>query len=158
MSRQIEDDSNLHEIIPISFNIQEILQESYHSMVTDTYKVQTRAQAKAQVKAPTVVDTQPIAQKATPNIDKLPNKTKGKRDIKMLPNGIIQQSPKGIVLPPESIFPPVVVPPSIRLPPKPPNVDKATAGPDLGPDLKMDIEENSPHQEGIITETYVAPD
>ena len=30
LSRQIEDDSNLHEIIPISFNIWEILQENYH--------------------------------------------------------------------------------------------------------------------------------
>ena len=27
-----------------------------------------------------------------------------------------------------------------------------------GPDPRMDIEENSPHQEGIITEFYVAPD
>ena len=59
-SRQIEDDSNLHEIIPISFNIQEILQESYHSMVADTYNVQTRAQAKAQANTPTAVDPQPI--------------------------------------------------------------------------------------------------
>ena len=47
LSRQIEDDSNPHEIIPISFNIWEILQESYHNMVTNTYKVQMRAQAKA---------------------------------------------------------------------------------------------------------------
>ena len=44
LSRQIEDDSNLHESIPILFNIQEILQVSYYNMVTDTYKVQTRAQ------------------------------------------------------------------------------------------------------------------
>ena len=29
LSRQIEDDSNLHEIIPISFNIKEILKENY---------------------------------------------------------------------------------------------------------------------------------
>ena len=57
----MEDDSNLHEIIPMSFNIQEILQESYHNMVTDTYKVQTRAQAKAQTKAPTVVNVQQVA-------------------------------------------------------------------------------------------------
>ena len=27
-----------------------------------------------------------------------------------------------------------------------------------GPNPSMDIEENSPHQEGILTETYVAPD
>ena len=48
--------------------------------------------------------------------------------------------------------------PSVRLPPKPPNIDKATTNPGLGPDPNMDIEENLPHQEGIITETYVAPD
>ena len=61
LSRQIEDDSNLHEIIPISFNIWEILQENYHNIVSDTYKVQMRAQAKAQANAPTVVNTQPVA-------------------------------------------------------------------------------------------------
>ena len=60
LSRQIEDNSNPHEIIPISFNIQEILQEIYHSMVPDTYNVQTRAQARPQANAPTAVDTQPI--------------------------------------------------------------------------------------------------
>ena len=43
LSRQIEDDSNLHEIIPISFNIWEILQDNYHQLTTDTYNMQTRA-------------------------------------------------------------------------------------------------------------------
>ena len=80
----------------MSFNIQEILQESYHSMVTDTYEVQTRAQAKAQTKAPTVVDTQPIAQKVVPRIDKLPSKTIEKSNITRLPSRIIQQSPKAL--------------------------------------------------------------
>ena len=60
LSRQIEDDSNLHEIIPISFNIQETLQENYHHMIADTYNVQMRAQVKAQANAPTVLDTQPV--------------------------------------------------------------------------------------------------
>ena len=35
LSRQIEDDSNPHEIIPISFNTWKILQENYHHMITD---------------------------------------------------------------------------------------------------------------------------
>ena len=39
LSRQIEDDSNPNEIIPISLNIREILQENYHNIVSDTYKV-----------------------------------------------------------------------------------------------------------------------
>ena len=47
LSREIEEDSNLHEIIPISFNIWEILQDNYHQLTTVTYNVRTRAQAKA---------------------------------------------------------------------------------------------------------------
>ena len=89
LSRQIKDDSNLHEIIPISFNIWEILQESYHNIATDTYKVQMRAQTKAQANAPKVVETQPIAQKNTPEIFKMPNKTERKRGIETLPSGFI---------------------------------------------------------------------
>ena len=57
-----------------------------------------------------------------------------------------------------ALIPLIVMPPSVRLPPKPPNVDSATTSPSLRPEPNMDIEENSPHQEGIITETYVAPD
>ena len=82
LSRQIEDDSNPHEIIPISFSIQEILQENYHNIVSDTYKVQTRAQAKAQTNGPTVVNIQPVAQKATPKVVKLPIKTEKEKDTK----------------------------------------------------------------------------
>ena len=58
LSRQIEDDSDLHEIIPISFNIREILQENYYNIMSDTYKVQTRVQAKAQTDTPTTSSTQ----------------------------------------------------------------------------------------------------
>ena len=45
-------------------------------------------------------------------------------------------------------------------PPKPPNtVNKgATSSPNLGQDPNVDFEENSPHQEGIITEMYITPD
>ena len=128
LSRQIEDDSNLHEIIPISFNIWEILQESYHSMITDTYNVQLRAQAKAQVNAPTVLDTQPKT--VAPEVAKLPIKTERKEgDIKTPPSRIIQQPPRSIVLPPGSVLPPTVVPPNVRPPPKPPNMDETNIDP-----------------------------
>ena len=52
LSRQITDDSNLHEIIPISFNMKEVLQENYHNIVSDTYMVQTRSQTRAQGRCP----------------------------------------------------------------------------------------------------------
>ena len=71
---------------------------------------------------------------------------------------IIQQPLRDIVLPPGSVLPPAVMPPNVRLPPKPPNVEKANASSDLELDPNMDIEENSPDQEGFITKTYVAPD
>ena len=52
LSRQIEDDSNLHEIIPISFNIWDVLQDNYHQLTTDIYNMQTRAQVKAESQCP----------------------------------------------------------------------------------------------------------
>ena len=95
LSRQIEDDSILHEIIPITFNIWEILQENYHHMTMDTYNMQTRAQAKAQANAPTVLDTQPKMQKVTPKVAKLPIETEEKEgDIKTLPSRIVSTTPK----------------------------------------------------------------
>ena len=74
LSRQIEDNSNPHEIIPISFNIWEILQKSFHNMVMDAYKVQMRAQAKSQANVPTIVNAPPVARKAIPTVVKLPLK------------------------------------------------------------------------------------
>ena len=81
-----------------------------------------------------------------------------KRNPKPPPSRIVQQPLKGIVIPLGALIPPIVMPPSVRLPPKPPNVDHATTSLSLGPEPNMDNEENSPHQEGIITETYVVPD
>ena len=78
--------------------------------------------------------------------------------MKRLPSKIIQQLTEGIALPPETVFPPVGAPPNIRPSLKLPNVKDAISNLNPGPDLNVDIEENSPHQEGIITETYVAPD
>ena len=156
--RQIEDDSDLHEIIPISFNIREILQENYHNIVKDTYMVQTRSQAKAQANVPTVPSTKPVMQKATSKIAKIPIKSDKEKDSKIPPSRIDQQPPRGIVLPLGALITPIVMPPNVRLPPKHTNVGNATTIPNLGPEPNIDFEENSPHQEGITTETYVDPD
>ena len=157
LSWQIEDDSNPHEVIPISFNIWEILQDNYYQLTTDIYNVQTWAQAQAN--NPTMPNTQPKKQKATPEVTRLPIQTGEKeREFKILPSRIIQQTPRSIVLPPEFMLPPIVVPPNDRPPPKPPNIDETNTDLHQGPDPRMDIEENSPHQEGIITKSYVAPD
>ena len=106
LSRQIEDDSNPHEIIPISFNILEILQESYHSMVMDTYNVQTRVQAKVHTNAPTAVDTQPITQKITSNSDKVPSKMKEESNMKRLPSKLSNNHLKALHCPQKLYFHP----------------------------------------------------
>ena len=84
LSRQIEDDSNQHEIITISFNIKEILKENCHNMVKDAYMVQTRSQAKAQAKTPAVQSTKPVTQNA-PKIERIPIKTEKRRILNHCP-------------------------------------------------------------------------
>ena len=44
LSRQNNNDSSPHEIIPISFNMHKVLQENYYTI--DSYLVQTRSQAR----------------------------------------------------------------------------------------------------------------
>ena len=56
---------------------------------------------------------------------------------------------------------PPYINPIIRPPPRLPDLDKNNRRnfrPDLTTDPKIDFEENSPHQEGIISETYERPD
>ena len=104
LSRQLGDDSDPHEIIPISFNIKEILKENYQNMVKDTYMVQTRSQAKAQANAPTVQNTtgKPLTQNAIPKVDKIPIKTE--KDSKPPHSTVVsQQLPQGLVIPPGNI-------------------------------------------------------
>ena len=52
LSRQHRDNSNPHEIIPISFNVEKILQQNYKNY-TKTFLVQPRSQSKTKrTKAP----------------------------------------------------------------------------------------------------------
>ena len=64
--RQHGDDSDLHQIILISFNIKEILKENYQNIVKDTFTVQTRSETKAKAaNTPAVQSTtrKPVKQK-----------------------------------------------------------------------------------------------
>ena len=106
---------------------------------------------------PTISNAKPVIKRATPQVAKIPIKTDKEKDSKTLPSRVDQQPPRGIVLPLGALLPPIVTLLIVRLPPNPPNVDNATTSPNLGPEPNIDFEENSPHQEGIITETYVAP-
>ena len=78
LSRQLGDNSDLPQIIPISCNIKEILKENYQNMVKDTYMVQARSQAKAKAAiTPAVHSTtgRPTTQNTIPKVDKIPIKT-----------------------------------------------------------------------------------
>ena len=56
LSRQHGDDSNLHEIIPISFNMGKVLQQNYQNYAK-TYLTQTRSQSKAKNARPSDTHT-----------------------------------------------------------------------------------------------------
>ena len=88
LSRQLGDDSDPHQIIPISFNIKEILKENYQNMVKDTYMVQTSSQAKAKAaNTPTVQSTtgKPVTQNAIPRVDKILVKTDKTQNQTLIP-------------------------------------------------------------------------
>ena len=60
LSRQNVDDSNLHEIIPISFNLRTVLQDKYYNLEgeKERYIIQTRLQMKASgIQLPEVHET-----------------------------------------------------------------------------------------------------
>ena len=119
--------------------------------------MQTKAQAKAQANIPTMPDAQPEKQKATPEATRLPIQAEERvKEVKTPPSEIALQTLRNIGLPPDFMLPQIVVPPNDRPPHKPPNIGETN--PHRGPDSRVDIEENSPHQEGIIIEAYIAPD
>ena len=149
-SRQHGDNSDPHQIIPISFNIKEILKESYQNIVKDTCMVQSRSQTKAKAaNAPAIQSTtrKPVTQSIIPRVDKIPNKTnkdpKPNINTQTQPQNTVvnQQLPQGLVGLGNII--PISTHPSVRPPPKPPDtVGKgATPSPALVQNPNMDFEE-----------------
>ena len=199
LSRQNVDDSNPHEIIPISFNLRAVLQDKYCNLEEEKerYMIQTRSQTKASgVKLTEVhgtrrgLDPHKIPEKQLQPVVKLviekkPRLGQGragiKRKVKLAPPSQKKEDSIGpdfhrtkpIISSDEavsSVDPIVPVPSSEvprseglpryillrnRPPPKPP--DKLINKQDIG-DTKMDIEENLPFQENIISEIYERPD
>ena len=112
--------------------------------------MQTRAQEKAQANTPSMPNAQPSKQKTTPKTTSMPIQTEERKgEFEALPSRMVQQLPRNNVLPPELMLPAIVMPPRNRPPPKPPNIDETNTDSHQGPGPRMDIEENSPHQEGI---------
>ena len=165
LSRQQGDISGLHQIIPISFNMKEIFNRNYQNAVKDTFMVQTQSQTKSKgVKTPAVqkastpsnkrekeikpivIDDTPtvIDLDDTPDIDDQSQNTKTKLPWNLTRPGVSQTT----------YSQPLMRPPSRS--PDPNN--RRNHRTDTGIDPNLDFEENSPHQEGIITEIYVSSD
>ena len=136
LSRQIEDDSDPHEIIPISFNIKEILKENYQNMIKDTYMVQTRSQAKAQANAPAVQSTKPATQNAIPKIERMPIKTEKEKNSKPPSSGSRSTTSSRFNNTTGNNNTHNWYTTKCQTTPKPPNVEYVTTIPNLGPRTK----------------------
>ena len=167
LSRQHGDDSNPHEIIPISFNMGKILKQNYQHYTKDTFLVQTRSQSKTKnVKIPDVhsgtrssgkmrKETKPIIIHDIPTIIDLDTKTvpdtqSQNATITKTHNNLVRPGTRGASYP-DSIARPLPRTPELMDKRKDPRQN-------IGTIPNLDFEENSPHQEGIISETYVSPD
>ena len=188
LSRQKIDDGDTNEIIPISFNMRSVLQDKYYSLDEEKEKfmVQTRSQMKASgVQLPEVhgsrkrLDPHKIPEKQLQpiiglDVERKPRLGQGRAGVrrKALPpsyprsgtsesrpiiinNGADPISPKPMSeIPRSEILPPYLVPQS-RPPPKPPNQLPKRQEVDSS---KIEIEENLPFQENIISKVYERPD
>ena len=188
LSRQDPGDENMKGIIPISFNMKSVLQDKYYSVGKneEKYMVQTRSQTKASgVQLPEVhssrkrldphrisekqpqpivgldVDRKPrigqgragVRRKAPPHIDTKQG-TSASNPI-VISDEIGPRMPKSIVEILRSEMLPSYLVPQIRPPPKPPdNISKKQEA----ESSKVEIEENLPFQESIISEIYERPD
>ena len=192
------DENNLHEIIPIAFNLRAVLQDKYYNLEEEKerYMIQTRSQTKASgVQLPEVHRTrkgldphkilkkqpQPIVRLAIEKKPRLGQRRAGiKRKVKLaapsqkkeVSIGPDSSRPKPIISSDEAVSAvdpilPIPLPkvprsegllPYILLRNRPPlkPSDQLINKQDIG-DTKMDIEENSPIQENIISEIYERP-
>ena len=188
LSRQDLGNEDSKEIIPISFNIKSILQDKYYNVNEDEENnmVQTRSQTKASgVQLPEVhglrkrLDPHKIPEKQPQpimglDVDRKPRIGQGRAGVrrKALPlfaprqgtsaskpivisDEIGPKTPKSIMEIPRSEILPLYLVPQTRPPPKP--LDNLSKEKEVE-SSKIEIEENSPFQESIISEVYERPD
>ena len=187
LSRQNISDEDTREIIPISFNMKLVLQDKYYNLDKDRekYMVQTRSQMKASgVQLPEVhasrnrLDPHKMPEKQPQpivglDVERKPRLGQGRAGVrrKALPSsypwsgssksrpiiisdGIEPIMPKPIIEIPRSEILPLYLGPQSRPPPKPPDQLPKRQEVDS---LKIEIEENLPFQENIISEIYERP-
>ena len=187
LSRQDPGDEDTKDIIPISFNMRSVLQDKYYNVSEnkEKYMIQTRSRTKAsgvqlsevhgsrkgldlhkkpenqpQPIVSSEIDRKPrigqgragVRRKAPPLLDPRQGTSASKPIV--ISDEIGPKRPKSIMeIPRSKMLPPYLVPP-IRPPPKPPdNLSKKQEV----ESSKIEIEENSPFQESIISEVYERP-
>ena len=188
LSRQDPGDEDTKEIIPISFNMKSVLQDKYYNVGKneEKYMVQTRSQMKASgVQLPEVhgsrkrLDPHRIPEKQSQpivrlDVDRKPRIGQGRAGVRRKAPPLLDSrqgtsTSKPIIISDETgskmpksimeflrseMLPPYLVP-QARPPPKPP--DNSSKKQEVE-SLKIEIEENSPFQESIISEVYERPD
>ena len=188
LSRQDPGDEDTKEIIPISFNMKSILQDKYYNINKnkDRYMVQTRSQTKASgVQLPEVhgsrkrLDPHRIPEKQTQaivriDVDRKPRIGQGRAGVRrkapplfdsrqgttiskpiVITDEMECKMPRSVVeIPTGKMFPPHLEP-LVRPLPKPP--DNLSTKQEVE-SLKIEIEENLPFQESIISEVYERSD
>ena len=154
LSRQLGGKSDPHQIIPISFNIKEVLKESCQNNGKAIFMAQTRSQTKG-VKAP-------MAKKSPKSINEKVQEIQPIiiNDEQDAPDTVKTNYPTSTDVKLHTKHPPnqTYLQPVIRPPPRPPDLSGQTPKVNTGIEPNFDFEENSPHQEGIITEMYESPD
>ena len=181
LSRKNISDEDTREIIPISVNMRSVLQDKYYNLDEDRekYMVQTRSQTKASgVQFPEVpgsrkrLDPHKIPEKQPQpivglDVEKKPRLGQGRAGVRgkappslyprsetsksrpiIISNGTESIMPKPIIEIPRSEILPLYLVPQSRPPPKPPDQLPKRQEVDS---LKIEIEENSPFQENIIS-------
>ena len=188
LSRQKINDGDTNEIIPISFNMRLVLQDKYYSLDKEKEKfmVQSRSQTKASgVQLPEVhgsrkrLDPHKIPEKQPQpvtglDVERKPRLGQGRAGVRrkapppsyprpgtsesrpiVINNEAEPIPPKPMsAIPRSEILLPYLVPQS-RPPPKPPNQLPKRQEVDSS---KIEIEENLPFQENIISKVYKRPD
>ena len=153
--RQPGDKSDLHQIIPISFNIKEVLRKHYQDKKKAAFMVQTRSESKG-VKAPTVKKASNPSNRREQEIKPIIID-----NIQTTPESHTDNQQNGTDTKKPTKFPQINQP-YLQLVMRPPAMPPDLIGTEtpkitgIGPNV--DFEENSPYQEGIIAEMYVSPD
>ena len=160
LSRKTGDKSDPHKVIPISFDIKDASFKSCQNKTLDTFMVQTRSQAKG-VKAPTTRELTCSMQKKAKDIKPIITEDDDDDDwiiSNLNKDGVVTNKEVSSHLTPSKAHDQVYSQPFTRPPPRPPDLSQSNPKVTEQIEINIDFEENSPHQEGIITKMYEHPD